>query len=357
MNLNDYETKYFPIYEAFAETIRFILKKALIATANLPRPQSIQCRAKGIDSLRRRLKEASKLDSQTLELDRRDLAGARLIFYTNNDVDRFVASPLIRENFEIEEDSTRIHQPTPENEESRYRAIHYTVRLHEDRLRLPEYAKFMGLRCEIQVQTILNHAWSETSHDIIYKNKLGEGYGGTAMKGIARRFEQIMDEYLIPAGFEIQKAQQDYERVAHGKELFDKDISNLLDNAQNNNERYEILSGLRDYAIPNYDDLPTAYDGLKGPLLRAVRAAREAEPVPIETTYGNMEGFKTDAVTRLVVEIIKGLRYVDRRSQRTAVTRQAAKKGFNVETAYRHLSGRDKRCHSPGDCKCCPKNV
>lgn len=312
MNLNDYETKYFPIYEAFAETIRFILKKALIATANLPRPQSIQCRAKGIDSLRRRLKEASKLDSQTLELDRRDLAGARLIFYTNNDVDRFVASPLIRENFEIEEDSTRIHQPTPENEESRYRAIHYTVRLHEDRLRLPEYAKFMGLRCEIQVQTILNHAWSETSHDIIYKNKLGEGYGGTAMKGIARRFEQIMDEYLIPAGFEIQKAQQDYERVAHGKELFDKDISNLLDNAQNNNERYEILSGLRDYAIPNYDDLPTAYDGLKGPLLRAVRAAREAEPVPIETTYGNMEGFKTDAVTRLVVEIIKGLRYVDR---------------------------------------------
>ena len=311
MNLNDYEKKFFPIYKAFAETVRFILEKALLAADNLPRPQSVQCRAKGIESLRRRLAEAGKLDTQTLELDRRDLAGARLIFYTNNDVDRFLASPLIRENFEIEEDSTRIHHPTPENKGAQYRAVHYTVRLREDRIRLPEYARFAGLRCEIQVQTILNHAWSETSHDILYKDKLGDGYGGKAMKGIARRFERIMDKYLIPAGFEIQKAQQEYERVLQGKELFDKDIANLLDNAQNNNERYEILSGLKDYAIPNYDDLPAAYEGLKGPLLRAVKAARGTEPVPIETTYGNMEGFKADAVTKLVVEIVESLRYVD----------------------------------------------
>lgn len=266
---------------------------------------------KGIKSLRRRLAEAQNLDTQTLELDRRDLAGARLIFYTNNDVERFLASPLIRDNFEIEEDSTRIHHPTPENQGKQYRAVHYTVRLGEDRIRLPEYARFAGLRCEIQVQTILNHAWSETSHDILYKDELGDGYGGTAMKGIARRFERIMDKYLIPAGFEMQKAQQEYERVLQGKELYDKDIATLLGNAQNNNERYEILSGLKDYAIPNYDDLPAAYQGLKGPLLRAVKAARATEPIPIETTYGKLEGFKADAVTKLVVEIVGSLRYAD----------------------------------------------
>lgn len=311
MNLNDYEKNYFTTYEAFAETVRFILEKALLFAQSLPLPQSIQCRAKGIESLRHRLAETGKLDSQTLELDRRDLAGARLVFFTNNDVDRFLGSQLIRENFVIDEDSTRIHHPTPENEGERYRAVHYTVRLREDRIRLPEYARFAGLRCEIQVQTILNHAWSETSHDILYKDKLGDGYGGRAMKGIARRFERIMDKYLIPAGFEIQKAQQEYERVLQGKELFDRDIANLLDNAQNDNERYEILSGLRDYAIPNYDDLPAAYEGLKGPLLRAVKVARGTEPVPIETTYGNMEGFKPDAVTKLVVEIVESLSYAD----------------------------------------------
>ena len=313
MNLNDYETKLFPTYEAFAVTIRFILKKALLAADNLPQPQSIQCRAKGIDSVRRRLAEKGQLDTQTLESDRLDLAGVRLIFYTNNDVDRFLASRLIRDNFEVEEGSTRIHHPSPEKKDSRYRAVHCTVQLREDRIRLPEYARFAGLRCEIQIQTILNHAWSETSHDILYKDKLGDGYGygGKAMKGITRRFERIMDKYLIPAGFEIQKAQQEYERVRQGKELFEKDIANLLDDAQNNNKRYEILSGLKDYAIPNYDDRPTAYEGLKGPLLRAVKAARATEPVPIETTYGSIDGFKAEAVTRLVVEIVENLRYDD----------------------------------------------
>lgn len=311
MNLYDYEKKFFPTYEAFAETVRFILEKALLAAENLPRPQSVQCRAKGTESLRLRLEEAGKPDTKTLELDRHDLAGARLIFYTNNDVDRFLASSLIRENFEIEEDSTRIHHPTPENKEARYRAVHYTVRLREDRVRLPEYARFAGLRCEIQVQTILNHAWSETSHDILYKHKLGDGYGGRAMESITRRFKRITDEYLIPAGYAIQKAQQEYERVLQGRELFDKDIANLLDNAQNNNARYEILSGLKDYAIPNYDDPPAVYEGLKGPFLRAVKAARATEPVPIETTYGNMDGFKADVVTKLVVEIVENLRYAD----------------------------------------------
>jgi ppGpp synthetase/RelA/SpoT-type nucleotidyltranferase len=311
MNLGDYEKEHFSTYQAFAETVRFILEAALRSTKNVPPPQSIQCRAKSIDSLRRRLTEANTLDTQTLELDRRDLAGARLIFYTNNDVDRFLGSVLVRENFDIEEDSTKIHHPTAENQGKQYRAVHYTVRLREERIRLPEYARFAGLRCEIQIQTILNHAWSETSHDILYKDALADGYGGRAMKGIHRRFERIMDKYLIPAGFEIQKAQQEYERVIQGKALFDKDIAQLLNHAQDNNERYEILSGLKDYAIPNYDDLPAAYEGLKGPLLRAVRTARATGPVALNTVYGRMDGFKADAVTKLVVEIVESLRYAD----------------------------------------------
>ncbi len=311
MNLKDYEKEYRGTYEAFANVVRFILEQAIAANQAIPRPQSVQSRAKKLDSLRRRLEEADSLETQTLETDRRDLAGARLVFYTNNDVDRFLGSRLIRENFEIEEDSTKVHHPTPENEGARYRAIHYTVRLKENRVQLPEYSRFAELRCEIQVQTILNHAWSETSHDIIYKDRLGPGFGQRAMQGITRRFERIMDRYLIPAGYEFQKAQQDYERVLQGKALFDQDIVQLLDRAQNNNERYEILSGLKDYAIPHYDDLPAAYGQLCPALLRTVQAARRTATVPIETTFGEMKGIKPDVVTRLVVEIISSVRYAD----------------------------------------------
>jgi ppGpp synthetase/RelA/SpoT-type nucleotidyltranferase len=310
MNFQDYEREFYALYQVFSETVRLILEKAL--QANKFVPQSVQCRAKGADSLRRRLAEIQKLDTQTLELDRRDLAGARIIFYTNNDVDRFIASSLVYDNFHVEQDSTKFHHPTPENDDARYRAIHYTVQLREDRTRLPEYARFAGLRCEIQVQTILNHAWSETSHDVIYKkDKLETGYGENAMKGIARRFERIMDKYLIPAGFEIQKAEQEYDRLIQGKELVDKDIGKQLDSAQNNYERYQILSTLKDYAIPHFDDRRAAYDGLKGPLLAVVRSSRTMEPVQIETTYGKTDDFKTSMVTRLVIRIIEDLRYAD----------------------------------------------
>jgi len=311
VNLDEYERLLRPTYEAFASVVRFILEQALSADPQIPRPQSVQARAKQIESLRRRLQESDKLDTQTLESDRRDLAGARLVFYTNNDVDRFIASRLIRDNFDIEEDSTKVHHPLPENEGARYRAIHYTVRLKEGRLRLPEYVRFAGLRCEIQVQTILNHAWSETSHDIIYKDNLGTGFGQRALEGITRRFERIMDRYLIPAGYEIQKAQQDYERVLQGKAWFDQDIVQRLDQAQDNNERYEILSGLKDYTIPYYDDLPAAYGEFRPALLRAVQAARVTATVPIKTSFGEMKGIQADMLTRLVIEIIDSVRYAD----------------------------------------------
>lgn len=311
MNLEEYEKEYRLTYEAFANVVRFILEQAIAADPSVPRPQSVQSRAKQVDSLRRRLEEANNLHTPTLEADRRDLAGARLVFYTNNDVERFLASRLVRDNFEIEEDSTKVHHPTPENEGARYRSIHYTVRLKDNRMQLPEYSKFSGLRCEIQVQTILNHAWSETSHDIIYKESLGAGFGQRAMAGIKRRFERIMDRYLIPAGYEIQKAQQDYERVLQGRTLFDQDIVQLLDRAQNNNDRYEILSGIKDYAIPYYDDLPTAYGQLRPALLRAVQAARVTTRAPISTPFGQTPGFDSDLITRLVVEIISSVRYVD----------------------------------------------
>jgi ppGpp synthetase/RelA/SpoT-type nucleotidyltranferase len=157
MRFDDYEREFYSRYQEFAETMKVILEKA-IESSELPRPQSVQHRAKSPKSLRARLEQIGKLDSENIENERRDIAGLRIIFYTNTDVERFLNSRLIFENFEIDRDATRIHHPTAENEERRYRAIHYTVRLKEDRANLPEYAKFKGLRCEIQIHTILNHA-------------------------------------------------------------------------------------------------------------------------------------------------------------------------------------------------------
>jgi len=135
---------------------------------------------------------------------------------------------LIPDNFEVHCDATRIHHPTDENAQQRYRAIHYTVSLNSQRAALPEFAMFGGMRCEIQIQTILNHAWAETSHDILYKPPAITGFGSKAMQSIEDRMVRIMDDYLLPAGYEFQKVQHDFDRLMQGKILLDRDALNAL---------------------------------------------------------------------------------------------------------------------------------
>lgn len=310
MNFQDYEREFYSRYEEFAGIVKLILEKAIEAS-DVPRPQSVQHRAKSPKSLKDRLEEGGKLDSEHIENDRRDLAGTRIIFYTNTDVDRFLNSRLVFENFGIERDETRIHHPTTENEERRYRAIHYTVRLKDDRAKLPEYSKFQGMRCEIQIQTILNHAWSETSHDIVYKNKPRAGFGNKAMESITNRLNRIMDKYLLPAGYEFQRAQHDYQRLQQGKELFDQNILGALGTTQDNNERHAILTSLKEQVLPNYDGVQAIYGDLIEPLVSAVKGARSTQTRPIEIAFEELEGKSAADIARLVVEIFDMLRYVD----------------------------------------------
>ena len=162
--------------------------------------------------------------------------------------------------------------------------------MNEERAKLPEYAKFKGMRCEIQIQTILNHAWSETSHDIIYKDKPRDCFGSKARESITHRFNQIMDKYLLPAGYEFQRVQHDYECLQQGKELFDRDAIRSLEAAKNNNERHELLSSLKEYVLPNYDDISAIYGDLRDPLVEAAKASRAAPVEPIKTPFGDVEG-------------------------------------------------------------------
>jgi ppGpp synthetase/RelA/SpoT-type nucleotidyltranferase len=75
MKFDDYQREFYSRYHEFAETVKVILEKA-IESSELPRPQSIQHRAKSPKSLRDRLEQIGKLDSENIETERRDIAGA-----------------------------------------------------------------------------------------------------------------------------------------------------------------------------------------------------------------------------------------------------------------------------------------
>lgn len=99
------------------------------------------------------------------------ISRARGVLYTNSDVSRFRSSGIVRDNFDVDWDKTKIHHPPADAKQASELFIsdNYVVKLKDERIALPAYAQFAGMWCEIQVQTTLNYAWSEMAHDTIYK--------------------------------------------------------------------------------------------------------------------------------------------------------------------------------------------
>jgi hypothetical protein len=52
-----------------------------------------------------------------------------------------------------------------------YLSLHYVVSLNEGRLALPEYRNFDNVKFEIQIRSILQHAWAEIEHDLGYRTE------------------------------------------------------------------------------------------------------------------------------------------------------------------------------------------
>ncbi|MCX7309510.1 MAG: RelA/SpoT domain-containing protein [Afipia sp.] len=299
-------------YAALADVVAGILRAAIDAYPVPLRLQLAQSRAKDSDSLKKKLEERGKLETTTLAEDIKDLAGCRLIFYSNSDVSRFQQSGIITDNFDVDWGRTKIHYPVPGDSDPKNLFIsdNFVVSLKEDRTKLAEYARFAGLACEVQVQTTLNHTWSEMVHDILYKKPKLAGFGGKLFEAIEKRFETIMKTYLLPAGYEFQKALSDYDRLLSGKELFDRGALKALADCDDNNARLELLERFRDYVLPNYDDHESVYPEIKNSIIAAVKAARLTKPREIKTPGGNFPGVSLERVVKVACEILGQVRYV-----------------------------------------------
>jgi len=299
------------VYEDFAELIRNILAEAIKKDTHCPRIQAYQSRAKGVSSLKHKLEDRKILDAPDIQRTIKDLAGARVILYTNSDVDAFLQRRIIPEIFNVHWDEVKAHHPTDENERLKYEAFHYVVSLPDELAVREEYAKFKELRCEIQIQTLLSHAWAESSHNIIYKGADSPGFGSKAVDALRARLNKTMDEYLKPAGYELDKVQADYDRLMQGKELFDRGALEALNRYDNNNERFNGLKAIADHLIPNFDDIGSVYGEIRRTLLTVAAAARVTETKPFVVEGVEFQGIPGKHVVEQAVEILSGLRYVD----------------------------------------------
>ena len=133
--------------------------------------QSLEARAKSIESFGDKAVQPSPQDPNKPKYSEplgqiTDLAGARVITFLLDAVDQ--VNEIIEKEFEIVEKSTRSGL-MEEGEKLGYQSVHFLVKFSDARCDLPEYARFKDLVTEIQVRTILQHAWAEIEHDIQYK--------------------------------------------------------------------------------------------------------------------------------------------------------------------------------------------
>jgi ppGpp synthetase/RelA/SpoT-type nucleotidyltranferase len=310
VDFENYERTSWADYADLAQTVGTILSAAIRREPQL-RLQHVKTRAKAPHSLKQKLADRGIADTKDLENDIKDLAGCRVIFYTNADVTAFINSRLMPENFEII--SVNIHYPKSATRSASELFIsnNYLVALKTERTSLPEYARFANMRCEVQIQTILNHAWAEMAHDTIYKKPRLDGFGGKAFEAIERRMDRVMRDHLLPAGYDFQKIASDFERLLAGKELFDQQPLDAILEAPDNNERFDAIERLADHVLPLYDDLSTDYPAIVKALAEAVEHARAVPVKPIETPYGSFDGKTAEDVGGQVIGILERYRYLD----------------------------------------------
>lgn len=101
MDLSAYEASGRLVYQGLAAEIAQILKAAVDDDPTL-RLQQIQHRAKEVPSLAKKMQDAGVADGADIRAVAKDLAGVRLIFPSNKDVERFLSSGIMGDNFDVD---------------------------------------------------------------------------------------------------------------------------------------------------------------------------------------------------------------------------------------------------------------
>ena len=164
-NLNEFERLYRekrPLYLAFAARLRELLQE-LTKSAEIP-CDKIVCRAKTVEGFLEKI-ERKSYESPFDQI--RDFAGIRVVTYYLDDIDR--VKDLIYKEFNVDEEHSIDKISHLGADEFGYRSVHLVVSLSKSRVNLNEWKPYADLHAEIQIRTILQHAWADLSHKIDYK--------------------------------------------------------------------------------------------------------------------------------------------------------------------------------------------
>jgi ppGpp synthetase/RelA/SpoT-type nucleotidyltranferase len=194
------------IFEALAKRVESVIREIL--HERKINYYSISSRAKSIESYEAKASKEKYKDPLS-EIE--DMAGIRVITYTDSDAK--TVSQIIQKLFEIQPEHAVDKTEELGTDRVGYRSIHCVGTLGDERVKLPENKIFKGMCFEIQIRTILQHAWAEFEHDRNYK------FSGVLPKDIQRRLSIVAGNLeLVDREFDnISKAIDSYTLEIRGK--------------------------------------------------------------------------------------------------------------------------------------------
>lgn len=192
-----------PIYDLLADKIAEIIEEVLDSEGIIY--SSTEWRGKDVENFKNKIKGGIKFDPKEMQ----DLAGIRIICYVHSDVEKI--SELIKKIFDVDKTRSVNKSEILGTDKMGYRGIHIIAKLPQERVRLHEFKKFEGLYFEVQIRTILQHAWAEIQHDKNYK------FSGTLLPEIQRRFNLISTN--------LEMADNEFNTLSQLIEKYSQDVS------------------------------------------------------------------------------------------------------------------------------------
>ena len=148
--------KYVRLAQNIKESLKILLKDAGIDILD------VHERVKAFDSFQEKIQRKS-YSNPFGQIE--DICGLRVICYYPSDIEKIAR--VIHEEFDVREaiDKSNLLDP----DQFGYRSRHFIITIKDKWLTVPNFRDLAGLKAEIQVRTILMHAWADIEHKLSYK--------------------------------------------------------------------------------------------------------------------------------------------------------------------------------------------